>query len=72
MTSHNWGLIGCNSIATNQSQAEMFYLNTIKQLFLSVEQLELDQLEVCLPFTGALPYTNTGAGARSIITTENL
>ena len=26
----------------------MFYLNTIKQLFLFVEQL--DQLEVCLPY----------------------
>ena len=35
----------------------MFYLNTIKQLFLFVEQL--DQLEVCLPYstynTGAIP-----------------
>ena len=29
---------------------EMFYLNTIEQLFLFVEQL--DQLEVCLPFSG--------------------
>ena len=28
----------------------MFYLNTIEQLFLFVEQL--DQLEVCLPFSG--------------------
>ena len=31
----------------------MFYLNTIEQLFLFVEQL--DQLEVCLPFSGLLP-----------------
>ena len=28
---------------------EMFYLNTIEQLFLFVEQL--DQLEVCLPYS---------------------
>ena len=28
-------------------QIEMFYLNTIEQLFLVIEQL--DQLEVCLP-----------------------
>ena len=31
---------------------EMFYLNTIEQLFLSVEQL--DQLEVCLPYSRLL------------------
>ena len=31
---------------------EMFYLNTIKQLFLFVEQL--DQLEVCLPYSRLL------------------
>ena len=31
---------------------EMFYLNTIGQLFLSVEQL--DQLEVCLPYSRLL------------------
>ena len=31
---------------------EMFYLNTIKQLFLLVEQL--DQLEVCLPYSTAV------------------
>ena len=31
---------------------EMFYLNTIEQLFLLVEQL--DQLEVCLPFSRLL------------------
>ena len=30
----------------------MFYLNTIEQLFLFVEQL--DQLEVCLPFSRLL------------------
>ena len=30
----------------------MFYLNTIEQLFLSVEQL--DQLEVCLPYSRLL------------------
>ena len=30
----------------------MFYLNTIKQLFLFVEQL--DQLEVCLPYSRLL------------------
>ena len=34
---------------------EMFYLNTIEQLFLFVEQL--DQLEVCLPSSW---NTNTG------------
>ena len=31
---------------------EMFYLNTIKQLFLLVEQL--DKLEVCLPYSRLL------------------
>ena len=31
---------------------EMFYLNTIEQLFLFVEQL--DQLEVCLPYSRLL------------------
>ena len=31
---------------------EMFYLNTIEQLFLIVEQL--DQLEVCLPYSRLL------------------
>ena len=31
---------------------EMFYLNTIEQLFLLVEQL--DQLEVCLPYSRLL------------------
>ena len=31
---------------------EMFYLNTIEQLFLSVEQL--DQLEVCLLYSRLL------------------
>ena len=31
---------------------EMFYLNTIEQLFHSVEQL--DQLEVCLPYSRLL------------------
>ena len=31
---------------------EMFYLNTIKQLFLFIEQL--DQLEVCLPYSRLL------------------
>ena len=31
---------------------EMFYLNTIEQLFLFVEQL--DQLEVCLPYNRLL------------------
>ena len=31
-----------------QRYIEMFYLNTIEQLFLLVEQL--DQLEVCLDF----------------------
>ena len=30
-------------------KVEMFYLNTIEQLFLFVEQL--DQLEVCLPYS---------------------
>ena len=39
----------CGPILVN---IEMFYLNNIKQLFLFVEQV--DQLEVCLP------YTNTG------------
>ena len=37
---------------------EMFYLNTIKQLFLYVEQL--DQLEVCLPGIPSDWNTNTG------------
>ena len=32
-----------------KDHVEMFYLNTIEQLFLLVEQL--DQLEVCLPYT---------------------
>ena len=31
---------------------KMFYLNTIEQLFLLVEQL--DQLEVCLPYSRLL------------------
>ena len=31
---------------------EMFYLNSIEQLFLFVEQL--DQLEVCLPYSRLL------------------
>ena len=31
---------------------EMFYLNTIEQLFLFVDQL--DQLEVCLPYSRLL------------------
>ena len=33
-------------------RVEMFYLNTIKQLFLFVEQL--DQLDVCLPYSRLL------------------
>ena len=33
-------------------QLEMLYLNAIEQLFLFVEQL--DQLEVCLPYSGLL------------------
>ena len=33
-------------------KVEMFYLNTIEQLFLFVEQL--DQLEVCLPYSRLL------------------
>ena len=36
----------------NASDLVMFYLNTIEQLFLFVEQL--DQLEVCLPFSRLL------------------
>ena len=36
----------------NSKQLEMFYLNTIEQLFLFVEQL--DQLEVCLPYSRLL------------------
>ena len=34
------------------NKVEMFYLNTIEQLFLLVEQL--DQLEVCLPYSRLL------------------
>ena len=34
------------------AKLEMFYLNTIEQLFLFVEQL--DQLEVCLPYSRLL------------------
>ena len=33
-------------------KVEMFYLNTIEQLFLFVEQL--DQFEVCLPYSRLL------------------
>ena len=33
-------------------QVEMFYLNTFEQLFLFVEQV--DQLEVCLPYSRLL------------------
>ena len=33
-------------------KVEMFYLNTIEQLLLLVEQL--DQLEVCLPYSRLL------------------
>ena len=36
-------------------KVEMFYLNTIEQLFLFVEQLDqLDQLEVCLSYSRLL------------------
>ena len=34
-------------LTENWKQVELFYLNTIEQLFLFVEQF--DQLEVCLP-----------------------
>ena len=37
------------------NKVEMFYLNTIEQLFLLVEQL--DQLEVCLPYSRLLAGT---------------
>ena len=43
---------------------EMFYLNTIEQLFLSVEQL--DQLEVCLPYSRLL------AGISILVAFKNL
>ena len=39
-------------------EIEMFYLNSIEQLFLSVEQL--DQLEVCVPYSRLNWNTNTG------------
>ena len=35
-----------------EKTVEMFYLNTIEQLFLFVEQL--DQFEVCLPYSRLL------------------
>ena len=36
----------------DEKDLEMFYLNTIEQLFLFVEQL--DQLEICLPYSWLL------------------
>ena len=41
-----------NSEYGTNTELEMFYLNTIKQLFLFVE--EVDQLEVCLPYSRLL------------------
>ena len=41
-------------------QLEMLYLNAIEQLFLFVEQL--DQLEVCLPYSTRLLTGNTNTG----------
>ena len=43
---------------------EMFYLNTIEQLFLFVEQL--DQLEVCLPYIKLL------TGIQILVVFQNL
>ena len=44
-------------------KVEMFYLNTIEQLFLFVEQLDqLDQLEVCLSYSRLLTKIPTLAG----------
>ena len=55
-----WLNIGVSKLSVNlflyfywcQYYVEMFYLNTIEQLFLFVEQL--DQLEVCVPFSRLL------------------
>ena len=46
------------------AKLEMFYLNTIEQLFLFVEQL--DQLEVCLP------YSRLPAGIPILVVFQNL
>ena len=41
-----------NDFSNKYKVVEMFYLNTIEQLFLFVEQL--DQSEVCLPYSRLL------------------
>ena len=41
--------LGHKGIIKQGQEIEMFYLNTIEQLFLFVEQS--DQLEVCLPYS---------------------
>ena len=51
-------------IFSTESYIEMFYLNTIKQLFLLVEQL--DQLEVCLPYSRLL------TGIQILVVFQNL
>ena len=73
--SNKWGIGLKTTVLANkldfQSSAEMFYLNTIEQLFLFVEQL--DQLEVCLPdsrlLTG-IPIQDTNTVSIAIFKVE--